>query len=82
MLADALIVEDCSAGVDYLHGLGPWYAQYDWNIKKDMEGSSLLRAGCHSADGLRWSMGRKAVAVFVYANTGPDNLPTLRVRAE
>ena len=23
------------AEVDYYHGIGPWYGQYDWNIKKD-----------------------------------------------
>ncbi|MBI3962325.1 MAG: Gfo/Idh/MocA family oxidoreductase, partial [Deinococcus sp.] len=40
--------------VDYLHGIGPWYGQYSWNIKKDMGGSALLTAGCHAVDGLRW----------------------------
>ena len=34
--------------VDYYHGIGPWYGQYDWNIKKDFGGSSLLTAGCHT----------------------------------
>ena len=28
--------------VDYYHGIGPWYGQYRWNIKKDAAGSSLL----------------------------------------
>jgi len=40
------------AEVDYYHGIGPWYGQYGWNIRKDMGGSSLLTAGCHALDGL------------------------------
>ena len=36
--------------VDYFHGIGPWYGQYGWNIKKDFGGSSLLTAGCHALD--------------------------------
>ena len=40
------------AEVDYYHGIGPWYGQYAWNIKKDFGGSSLLTAGCHALDAL------------------------------
>lgn len=36
--------------IDYFHGIGPWYGQYAWNIKKDFGGSSLLTAGCHALD--------------------------------
>jgi len=36
--------------VDYYHGIGPWYGQYNWNIKEDFGGSSLLTAGCHALD--------------------------------
>lgn len=42
--------------VDYYHGIGPWYGQHAWNIKKDMGGSSLLTAGCHALDSLLWFM--------------------------
>ena len=42
--------------VDYYHGIGPWYGQYDWNIRKDYGGSSLLTAGCHALDLLRHYM--------------------------
>lgn len=38
--------------VDYYHGIGPWYGQFRWNIKKDAGGSSLLSAGCHALDAL------------------------------
>ena len=38
------------AEVDYFHGIGPWYGQFAWNVKKDFGGSSLLTAGCHALD--------------------------------
>ncbi len=52
--------------VDYYHGLGPWYGQYPWNIKKDMGGSSLLTAGCHALDCLLMLMGSEVVEVSSY----------------
>ncbi len=60
--------------VDYFHGIGPWYGQYSWNIKKEIGGSSLLSAGCHAMDGLRWFMGGEVVEVTQYATRGdgPD----------
>jgi UDP-N-acetyl-2-amino-2-deoxyglucuronate dehydrogenase len=73
LLADGLVGKLFSADLDYLHGIGPWYAQYHWNIRKEMAGSSLLTAGCHAVDGLRWFVDKKAVEVFAYANTSPDN---------
>ncbi len=45
------------AEVDYYHGIGPWYAQYRWNTRKDAGGSALLTAGCHALDALRLCMG-------------------------
>lgn len=56
--------------VDYFHGIGPAYGQYAWNIKKDMGGSSLLSAGCHAMDALRWFMGGEVTEVFQYATSG------------
>jgi len=60
--------------VDYFHGIGPWYKQYWWNIKKDIGGSSLLSAGCHAVDALLWFMNKKAVEVFSYStrSKNPD----------
>lgn len=62
------------AEVDYYHGIGPWYGQYRWNIKKDMGGSSLLTAGCHALDGLLLFMGDDVEEVSTYAtrSTNPD----------
>lgn len=42
------------AEVDYYHGVGPWYGQFEWNAKEDGGGSSLLSAGCHAVDLLCW----------------------------
>lgn len=56
--------------VDYFHGIGPWYGQYAWNVKKEMGGSSLLSAGCHALDALRWFMGGEVVEVCQYATSG------------
>ena len=44
------------AEVDYYHGIGPWYGQFDWNVKKAMGGTSLLTAGCHALDALLFFM--------------------------
>jgi predicted dehydrogenase len=38
--------------VDYYHGIGPWYGQFAWNVKRNYGGSSLLTAGCHALDAL------------------------------
>lgn len=56
--------------VDYFHGIGPWYGQYAWNIKKEVGGSSLLSAGCHALDALRYFMGGEVAEVTQYATAG------------
>jgi predicted dehydrogenase len=38
--------------VDYYHGIGPWYGQFEWNVKKEMGGSALITAGCHALDAI------------------------------
>jgi predicted dehydrogenase len=52
--------------IDYYHGLGPWYGQYRWNIKKEAGGSSLLTAGCHALDALLLCMGDDVSEVTSY----------------
>lgn len=52
--------------VDYYHGIGPWYKQYEWNVTKEAGGSSLLSAGCHAVDGLVWFMGSRVIEVHSY----------------
>ncbi len=75
MLADGMIGNLFYAEVDYLHGIGPWYQQYEWNIKKSMGASNLLTAGCHAVDGLRWFVGPgvEVVEVNAYANYSRNN---------
>ena len=53
--------------IDYYHGVGPWYGQYRWNVKKENGGSSLLSAGCHALDALLLCMGGEVEAVTSYA---------------
>lgn len=53
--------------IDYYHGVGPWYGQYRWNIKKDAAGSSLLSAGCHALDALLLCMGTDVEKVSSFA---------------
>ncbi len=73
LLADGVVGQLFYAEVDYFHAIGPRYNQYAWNIKKETGGSSLLTAGCHAVDGLRWFVGKRAVEVFTYANFSPQN---------
>jgi predicted dehydrogenase len=53
--------------VDYYHGIGPWYNQFRWNIRREAGGSSLLSAGCHALDALLLCMGDDVEAVSSYA---------------
>ena len=54
--------------VDYYHGIGPWYGQFPWNVKKEMGGSSLLTAGCHALDLLLWFMDGTVEEVTSYSS--------------
>ena len=54
--------------VDYYHGIGPWYKQYVWNVKKNFGGSSLLTAGCHALDGLLYFMNTPVEEVTTYGS--------------
>ena len=57
----------------YFHGIGPWYGQYDWNIKKRMGGDALLTAGCHALDGLMWLIDSPVAEVAAFSNTSSKN---------
>lgn len=52
--------------IDYYHGIGPWYGQYRWNVKKEAGGSSLLSAGCHALDALLLCMDDDVAEVYSY----------------
>lgn len=53
--------------VDYYHGIGPWYGQFEWNIKKDMGGSALITAGVHALDAMMAFANRPARQVSAYS---------------
>lgn len=69
-LADNAIGDVFFGEVDYFHGIGPWYKQYAWNVKKHIGVSSLLSAGCHAVDALRWFMGGRIREVMAYSTYG------------
>ena len=60
------------AEVDYVHGLGPWYAQYEWSRTAAQGRSSFLNAGCHAVDALRYFTDSDIVEVSAYAVEGSD----------
>jgi predicted dehydrogenase len=59
--------------VDYYHGIGPWYGQFRWNIKKDAAGSSLLSAGCHALDALLLFMGNEVTDLSSYSSSSANS---------
>ena len=67
LLAKRAIGDIFYGEVDYQHGIGPWYGQYAWNRLKAEGGSSLLSAGVHAVDALRWFVGQRAVEVSAYS---------------
>ena len=62
------------AEVDYYHGIGPWYGQYGWNVKRDIGGSSLLTAGCHAVDLLLWLVDGEVEEVTSYSNRSSSEI--------
>lgn len=73
MLKQNLIGQVFYGETSYFHGIGPWYAQYSWNIKKEKAGSAVLTAGCHALDSLIWLMDDRVVEVSAMSNTSPSN---------
>ncbi len=59
--------------VDYWHGQQKWYPQYPWSVTKEGGGSSLLSAGCHALDALRWFAGNRNEIVEVSAFSAPHH---------
>lgn len=60
--------------IDYYHGIGPWYGQFRWNIKKEAGGSSLLSAGCHALDALLLCMNSKVAEVSSFVTKSRSNV--------
>ncbi|HLF94536.1 MAG TPA: Gfo/Idh/MocA family oxidoreductase [Planctomycetota bacterium] len=71
---EGLLGELHYAEVDYYHGIGPWYGQFGWNIKKAMGGSSLLTAGCHALDALLMFMDAPVEEVTSYSTKSKSKI--------
>jgi predicted dehydrogenase len=56
------------AEVDYYHGIGPWYREFEWCTTREDCGSSLLEAGCHALDALLLCVDDAVVEVFTYGS--------------
>jgi len=65
-IRQGLLGELYYAEVDYYHGIGPWYGQFAWNVKKNWGTGSLLTAGCHALDLLLDYMGGTVEEVTSY----------------
>jgi predicted dehydrogenase len=73
LLAQGLLGNLFYGEVGYDHGVGPWYRQWSWNVKKPLGGSAELTAGCHAIDALLWFMERRVVEVAAMRSTSPKN---------
>jgi predicted dehydrogenase len=68
LLDEGLLGELHYGEIDYYHGIGPWYGQIAWNVKKDCGGSALLSAGCHALDALLLAMDAPVLEVCSYSS--------------
>lgn len=73
ILAQKLLGNVFYGETSYFHGIGPWYAQHAWNIKKKIGGDALLTAGCHALDLLIYLMDSQVVEVSAFSNLSPKN---------
>jgi len=73
LLDQGMIGEVFQCEADYYHGIGPWYAQWSWNITPQEGGSSYLSAGCHALDAVRYFAGSRVTEVSAFANSSRSN---------
>ena len=62
------------AETDYFHRVTESYPCYDWTVRADSGGSSLLAGGCHAIDAMRWFMQDEVVEVTAYSSKLRDDL--------
>jgi predicted dehydrogenase len=74
ILDEGLIGDLHYAEVDYFHGIGPWYGQFPWNVKKDVGTSSLATAGCHALDALLFFMDRPVDEVSAFSTRSSSEI--------
>ena len=73
MIEQNLIGQPFFGTCSYYHGIGPWYGQWSWNIKKEMGGDAMLTAGCHALDTLLWLMNSPVTEVASFGSTSHNN---------
>ena len=73
LLDQGMIGEIFYCEADYYHGIGPWYAQWSWNVTPEEGGSSYLSAGCHALDAVLYFVGSRVTEVSAFANTSRGN---------
>jgi predicted dehydrogenase len=76
VIKEGLLGELHYGEADYYHGIGPWYGQFPWNVKKDFGGSSLLTAGCHALDALLMFMDSEVEEVTSYSTRSRSEIFT------
>ena len=77
-ITKALIEDDAigrifMAEVDYWHHVGPQYGQYRWSKTKALGGSSMLSAGCHAVDAVRYFAGEVEEVTAYSCRTWADS---------
>lgn len=78
MNTKALIDDDAigriyMAQIDYWHHVGPQYGQYRWSKTKARGGSSMLSAGCHALDAVRYFTGEITEVTAYSCSTWADS---------
>jgi predicted dehydrogenase len=73
LLAAQAVGQLLYAEVDYWHGLGPAWSGWEWGRHRKTAGSTMLLAGCHAVDALRWLSGDEIVEVAAVANNVKNN---------
>ncbi len=68
-----LIGDVYSVEADYYHGIGPWYRQWAWNVKREEGASALLSAGCHALDLVLYFAGSEPVEVASFSGKSRTN---------
>ncbi len=62
------------AEIDYYHGIGPWYREYEWCVTNSACGSSLLAAGCHAMDALLLCLESEVDEVVCYGTNSASSV--------
>lgn len=68
LLAKGAVGELFYVEIDYWHGIADWYSGWEWAHTRETGGSSMLLAGCHAVDAVRYLSGSEVVEVSAFGN--------------